>query len=64
MNALPWRRTGSGLSIEPRLEPEPARVVMPTRSLLQGGPYVPAASTDIRKRFASIKAAQQAQPKN
>lgn len=35
----------------------------PTRSLLQGGAYTNAASTDIRARFAAMKqAAQMAQP--
>lgn len=31
----------------------------PTRSLLQGMPYVNAASTDIRARFEAMKAEQQ-----
>lgn len=33
----------------------------PTRSLLQGAPYVNAASTDIRARFDAIRA-QQSKP--
>lgn len=33
-----------------------ARRTEPTQSLLQGGPYTPAASTDIRVRFAQIRA--------
>jgi hypothetical protein len=42
---------------------EPKRTE-PTRSLLQGFAYVPAASTDLRATFARVVAAQkQQQPK-
>lgn len=33
-----------------------AKRTEPTRSLLQGMPYVNAASTDLRARFAALKA--------
>lgn len=36
----------------------------PTRSLLQGAPYINAASTDIRARFEAIKAAENAKKAN
>ncbi len=32
------------------------KIVYPTRGLLQGGPYVPATSTDLKKRFDEIRA--------
>lgn len=35
----------------------------PTRSLLQGGPYTPAASTDLKATFARIRAEQAAAAK-
>ncbi len=62
----PWhRRYTRPAAAEPVLDPTPERRVMPTLSLLQGGEYVPAASTDIRARFAALRAAQQqAKPAN
>lgn len=36
----------------------PARRTEPTRHLYQGAAYVNAASTDIRKRFEAIRAAE------
>jgi len=37
---------------------EPKRT-LPTKSLLEGGPYTPAASTDLRALFDRIRAEQQ-----
>ena len=36
--------------------------VLPSRSLLQGMPYVNSANTDIRIRFAAMKAKTQPKP--
>jgi len=45
--------------------PPHSRRVVPTRTVYQGHDYVPAASTDLRKRFAEIRASQQpAEPAN
>lgn len=37
---------------------------MPTRTLLQGAPYIPAAATDIRKTFERARAELQPKPAN
>lgn len=40
--------------LNPKLLPH-SRLTYPTRSLMQGGPYTPAARTDIRALFARVE---------